>query len=390
MTQPTVGESTLYLSAGFKKALVCTVLFSLTGFAVATGCPAVEDSIWESGITGSQSALSSALQTMVQSVSTSASEDQQRIQSALHVLTEQINTSSNNSSQVNLAAKQASANLAVEIDNRKAVMNAIDTYGPATGQGFDPCGENDRSKNVAVAVGEASNDMQDKVTREVDAAPGRFVADPGTVVAQRLQVDKGAYCTADEARAGLCLTAGALAGKDVDAANFFTTSAAGSDLDNAKSAFLNNMLGVPDRALSAKAAQTPAGIAYLEQKRDKDAIASVAAASLKTIQSWNESRSGSGTDTQSVMGALSSKIDTYSGGQNYDTWAQTQASQNERGLLIEYAKMSATQLYVAYLKYQSGEREEAVEAARVALLASNMPSGNAQVINANTRQKVAP
>ncbi|CAE6794867.1 hypothetical protein R70006_05024 [Paraburkholderia domus] len=377
------------MSPAFRKATVCTVLFSVTGLAVGSGCPAVVDSIWESGMSAAQGAVASSIVAMVQSVEGSEAFNAQRVQGALRVLNEQINTSSNNSSNVVLNAKQATANLQVEIDNRTQVMKAIDSYGPSTGQGFDPCGEQVRSQNVAVALGEASNDMQEKVTREIDAAPGRFVSSPGAVVAQRLQAVKSTYCTADEAKAGLCAAAAPMAGMDVSGANFFTSATAGSAQDTAKSAMLNNLFGVPDQALGASSAQLPAGQAYLDQKRSKDAIASVAAASLKTIQAWTSSRSGSGTDTQSVMDALASKVDTYAGGPNYDSWAQTQATQSQRGLLLELAKMLSTELYEDYLFYQSGERQEAIAAARVALHASDMPTGIDAIQAASVRSKVA-
>ncbi|MBN3729402.1 hypothetical protein [Burkholderia sp. Tr-20390] len=373
----------------FKKAVVSTVLLSVTGFSVAAGCPAVVDSAWQAGLTAAQSSIAIAVQGMAQGISVARALNLERIMGSIRVLNAQISATSNKSSQMNLSAKQASANVAVEISNRKAVMQAIADYSPQTGQGFDPCGEEQRSKNIAIALGEAANDMQEKVVRELDSAPGRFVADPSTVVAQRMQLAKSTYCTADEARAGLCSTPGAMAGKDVDGANFFTSAQVGSDSDNAKSALLNNMFGTPDIALNKNTAALPAGQAYMEQKRNKDAVASVAQSSLKTIQGWTSSRGGSGSDTQSVLDALSSKIGTYSGGENYDAWAQTLASQSQRGLLVSFSKMLATDLYVTYLNYQSGEREEAIAAARLALHASDMPTGDAALQNAAARPKVA-
>ncbi|CAJ6633123.1 Uncharacterised protein [Burkholderia pseudomallei] len=377
------------MSRTFKKAVVCTVLLSVTGFSVASGCPAVMDSAWQAGLTAAQSSIAIAIQGMAQGISVARALNLERIMGSIRVLNAQISASSNKSSQMNLSAKQASANVAVEISNRKAVMQAIADYSPETGQGFDPCGEGQRSKNIATALGEAATDMQEKVVREIDSAPGRFVADPSTVVAQRMQLAKSTYCTADEARAGLCAAPGQLAGKDVDGANFFTSVQAGSGLDNAKSALLNNMFGTPDIALNKGAVGLPAGQAYMEQKRNKDAVASVAQASLKTIQSYTAARGGSGSDTQSVLDAVSSKIDTYAGGANYDAWAQTLASQSQRGLLVGFAKMLSTDLYLTYLNYQSGEREEAIAAARLALHASDMPTGDVALQNAAARPKVA-
>lgn len=377
------------MTTRFRKAVVCTTLFSVTGVTVAAGCPAVADSVWQAGMTAAGTTVGASIAAMTTAVGIARTINLETMVSAIKVATSQIKTSAENSNAMVRSAKQASANFAVEISSRKALMKTLSDYDPATGQGYDPCGELTRSKNVAVAIGEAANDMQDKVIREIDAAPGRYVANQGSTIAERLRSANGTYCTADESKAGLCQAPGVMAGKDVDATNFFTSYASGSAEDAAKSQLLNHLYGLPDVAISAATAKTPVGQAYMEQKRSKDAIASVSQASLKTIQSWTASRGGHGGDTQSVLDALSSKIGTYSGGANYDTWAQTLASQSQRGLLVELAKMGATDLYVQYLRYQAGEREEALVASRLALLASDgTGSADAAVRNADARAKV--
>lgn len=373
-----------------KKAVVGVTLLCTSGVVVATGCPAVVDSVWQSGMTAAQGTISGALQGMVTSVSQARSQNLQRIVSAIKVLAEQINTSSNNSVQVNLQAKQAAASVQADIYTYKAMSQTLVDFDPVTGQGYNPCVEEQKSKNLAVALGEADTDMQEKVIREIDAAPGRFVADRGAVIAQRMRDASSLYCTADEAAAGLCSAPGSMAGKDVDATNFFTSSASGTPQSNAKSALLNNMFGLPYSAMPASAAKTSVGTAFMDQKRSQDAYSSVAQASLKNIQSWTEARSDSGgsTDNQSVLDALRSKVETYSGGGDYDQWAQAQASQSERGLLVEMAKMMALDLSMEYMEYQSTERKEATVAARLALHASQMPSPDQAVQASNARMKV--
>ncbi len=376
------------MNLALTKSVVALALAGSATGAYAWGCPAVADSIWGTSVTGVQGAVMSAIAAMQRAMDALKTYNTQRLQGAVKVITAQTNASTNNSIQMAMSAKQARANLDVEIANRKAVMQTIADYSPETGQGFDPCGELQRSKNVAVAVGEAASDMQEKVIREIDAAPGRFVLDRGAVVADRFRQAKAIYCTADEARAGLCAAAGPMAGKDLDAGNFFASAPAGSDQDKAKSALLNHLFGVPHMALSKEAANTPSGQAYFEQKRQQDAIASVSQASLKSIQSWTTSRGGAGPDSQSVMDALSAKVNTYAGGANHDAWAKTLASQSERGLLVSLARMMATDLYMQNLRYQSAEREEAIVAARLALHASDLPAGDPKAQNADARAKV--
>jgi hypothetical protein len=209
--------------------------------------------------------------------------------------------------------------------------------------------------------------MKEKVIREIDASPGRFVTDQGAVVAQRLKDAKTLYCTADEAKAGLCGTAGAEAGKDVDAANFFTSYNQTSPENAAKSAMLNNMYGVPYQAVSKDVMATPQGRSFLDAKRTEDAVRSVSQASLKSIQSWTESKGDSSNPSDSVLTTLAKKVNTYAGGDGYSDWELSKASQSERGLLVEYAKMMAAELYMLNADYQQQERVEAIVASLLAL-----------------------
>ncbi|WP_454727851.1 MULTISPECIES: hypothetical protein [Cupriavidus] len=350
------------------KAIASAVLLSASGLAAGWGCPAVMDSVWQTGVTASAQSVTAALNTLMQTYSETRSFNGLRVQSALKVLAQQINASSEKENAVNLGAKQGVASALADLAQREAVHNTMMDYNAATGQGFDPCGEVRRSQGVAVAVGEAARDMQDKVIREFDAAPGRVVKDMGPIFSRRLQQAKGIYCTASEAAAGLCASPGQSAGLDVDAANLFTSSDVNSPQTAAKSAFLNNLFGTPRSAISADTAKTPAGQSYLDAKRNEDAIRSVSQASFKSIQAWTERR-GDGQAGQSVLDALQAKIGTYAGGDNYEEWAKSKASMSERGLLVEYAKMSATELYILDQTYQQAARMEALTAAMLALRA---------------------
>jgi hypothetical protein len=349
-----------------KKAVVGIALLTVSGAAMGWGCPAVVDSVWQAGLAAAQVQVEGALTQMYASVSNTRSINLQRLQSALKVLAKQIDTSSEASAAMNTAAKQASANFQSDLSLRKQVFNTILDFDPATGQGYDPCGELKRSQNVAVAIGEAATDMKEKVVREIDAAPGRFVADPGAIVSARLKAAKGVYCTVDEAKAGLCGSPGAMAGKDVDASHFFTSFNQVSPQNDAKSAMLNNMYGVPYQTVGKETFATPAGKSFLEAKRTEDAVRSVSQASLKSIQSWTEAKGDVDNGSASVLDTLAKKVGTYAGGDNYASWEQGKTAQSERGLLVEFAKMQAAELYFQHLEYQQMERQEALVAAMVA------------------------
>lgn len=369
-----------------KKSIVCALLLTVSGAAMGWGCPAVVDSVWMVGMTAAETSITGGITAMTQSVSNARSVNLQQVQSALKVLAKQIGTSAEQEMATNVAAKQASANFQADLSTRKAVFNTMMDYNSATGQGFDPCGEIKRSQNVAVAIGEAATDMKEKVIREIDAAPGRFVTDQSVVVAQRLKDAKGLYCTADEAKAGLCGSAGSQAGKDVDASHFFTSFHQVSPQNDAKSAMLNNMYGVPYQAVSKDTFATPSGKSFLDAKRSEDAIRSVSQASMKSIQSWTEAKGDADNGSASVLDTLAKKVGTYAGGDNYAEWEKSKASQSERGLLVEYAKMMAAELYMLHADYQQQERMEAIVASLVVLQqrAASAQRGDNKVAAADT------
>lgn len=371
------------------KAVVGAVLLSMSGIAAGVGCPPVIDSIWQAGMDSAQASVEAAITASFESISTSRTLNLQRVLSALRVVTKQISASGEQQIAADIAAKKGSASYLSELSSRKAMFNAMIDYSPSTGQGFDPCGELLRSKNIAVAVGEASRDMQEKVIRELDAAPGRLVRDQAALISQRMAAAKTLYCTPDEAAAGLCKAAGTMAGRDVDATNFFTSHDADSPEGKAKSALLNNMFGVPYQAIPKEMAATASGQSFLEAKRAEDAIGSVSQASMKAIQSWTEGRGTGAAKSDSVLDTLSKKVGTYSGGDNYAAWEKDKLSQSERGLLVEYAKMAATELYMLHAEYQQQERIEANVATLQALRARQTSANGDQFVqSAAARAKV--
>lgn len=363
------------------------MLLAAAGVSYATGCPAVVDSVWQAGMESAGEVIAQQISQLVSTVSTAREGNLQRLQSALKVLTKQVEVSGEKIAATQRAAKEASASSMVYLSNRKAILDADMNYNPVTGQGFDPCAEQKRSQNIAVAVGEANASMSEKVLQEIDAAPGRFVNRPAEVVAKRLNDARTVYCTADQKKAGFCSSEGAMAGMDADAAHFFTTYRVDSQDAKAKSQMLNYMFGVPATLPDKSVANTPAGRAYFEAKRTEDAYRSVSQASFKALQSWTESRGGNGEASDSVLGTIAAKVGTYSGGDNYAAWERAQATQSERGLMVELAKMRAFELYMRNLEYQQYERIEANLATMLALRARGALN-NGAAESAAARMKV--
>jgi len=370
----------------FQKSTVCGVLLAVSGVATAAGCPAVVDSIWMLAINAAGTTIGAGVTGLVETVSSTRVLNLQRVQSSLRVLAKQIDATSNKQTAVEIGAKQATSSVMADLYQRKAVFTTMLDYNRLTGQGFDPCGELTRSQNIAVAMGEANSDMREKVLRELDAAPGRMVKDQSAVVSQRLKDASNLFCTADEVKAGVCSTKSAMAGKDVDASHFFTSFHNQSEQGAAKSALLNNMYGVPHQAPPKEAANSAAGQSFFDAKRNEDAVRSVSQASMKAIQSWTESRGSGPNVSDSVLDALSKKVDTYSGGENYKAWEHNKLSQSERGLLVEYAKMKAAELYMLNVEYQQAERIEANMATLLALQVRAIPSNSDSKVQAAVAQ----
>lgn len=358
-----------------RKVAVGVCMFaSAGGVAYGYGCPAVVDEIWMAGVTAANMSVSAAITAATETISYWRVYNMQRVMSGIRVLTKQVRVSSEKMSAADLASKQASAAFDGEIADRKAVFETTMEYNPVTGQGYNPCSELERTKKIAVAIGEANNSMQERVLREIDAAPGRVVGDVGAVVSKRLEDARGVYCTADEARAGVCSAPGTLAGRDRDSGHFFTSYAVGTPEAEAKNAMLNNMYGVPQVAPTGDTAKSPAGQSFYAAKREYDAFRSISQATMKAIQSWTESRGVAGNTIDSVMDAIGKKVATYAGGENYPEWEKQLTSQSEHGLLVELAKKRAFQLYMSNLEYQQFEHIETNVAALVAMKARDLPS----------------
>lgn len=363
------------------------VLFA-TGTAVGAGCPPVADGVWQAAMMAASSSISGGIVALVEAVSVARAANLMLVQSTIRITAKQIEVTGEKQSATELAAKEGAANFQVELANRKAILETTMQYNAATGQGFDPCGEVRRSQNIAVAVGEANTGMPDRVMRELDAAPGRLVTNQADIVSKRLADGKALYCTPEQAKAGFCQQPSPLAGKDLDAGHFFTTYQVGSPEAQAKSALLNNMYGIPYSAPDKSVVNSPAGKSFFESKRTEDAYRSVSQAIMKTLQSWTESRSGSGDGSDSVLGAIAAKVGTYSGGSNYAAWELKKASESEHGLLVELAKMRAFELYMRNLEYQQLDLEEAALAALLPLRARGGNDGSVSSERAAQRSKV--
>ncbi|XBG33404.1 hypothetical protein ABH853_11510 [Pseudomonas sp. 13.2] len=188
---------------------------------------------------------------------------------------------------------------------------------------------------------------------ELDASPGRLVASTGKAMQQRLQEHRDKFCTAAEADAGLC-TLSTLPGGDTNAALLFEAADADSLATEARTAYIQHVIGPPDEALVKAAGATPAGETYMVQKNRKDSMLSVPAYSLSMINAANTRSTEFGGKSPNEV--LKLRVNQYFGGKEAQQWSGNLARQTQRGLLVEAAKMGGLEVWIHQQQYEQNQR----------------------------------
>jgi len=363
----------LNVSLRVKKVIVGAVMFGLAAKAAAWGCPPVIDSVWLASFVSGLTTLTNGVMGMVQSVNLQEQLNTQREMSALKVQTKQIAASAEKEVANMSQSMQALASTVVAQNQAEQTQKVMEQYGRATGQGFDPCGEQTKGREVTSAYAN-THDVVNMVRGSIDAGPGVY-KDQKAALSARLGAHKAKFCTQAEVDAGFCSGVGAAPGASLTFATMMSGSNVGDLNEDAKNAFVNHVFGLPDQPLNPAIAETPEAQAYVRDKMKRDGIRSIAATSFKTIQAMTHADpSAAPTSTnnngyvsdQSFVDAMKKKVDQYVGGDNYRVWEQTLAVQSERGLLVNLAKMAAFRLYLTSVEYDQYERMEANLAALLA------------------------
>lgn len=357
-------------------------------------------------IKASEQAIVRALDAMDKTVSTAMEFQTAALLASINTL----------SSQKALAAKQVGKSVlnntqlqttAIQQVNaaHKAKQAVID-YGPRS-TGHQVCqvlAQRTKIKETEKASERAVGVM---VSSEITARPGRY-SSRGSALATRLALHDKLYCTASQAASGLCAGEAPRAGKSLQAATMFIPSDYDSPDYRDKSAFINNMIGLPDEPLTQITAATIQGQSYADLKRRKDAIKSTAAVSLKSLQAaWSntsENEHSHGLDANVSENVANSEaaqleqagsmpsavtmtaeekekqlkkdplavqikndVNRYLGsGDEYKEWSKTLVATPERGVLQEILRVKAARLYMQSQHYKQLSRMEAMLAANVA------------------------
>lgn len=239
----------------------------------------------------------------------------------------------------------------------------------STGQGYKNCAVLAQRNQTASNQKAARDSIVTRISTEVRAAPGTY-ADPIKAQKEMLAEHHEKFCTPDQQASNLC-GSGSAPGLSLQAATLFTEAVEGTDVHQAQNALINNMVGLPDRAISERVASTPEGEKYLTEKLAKDAKISPAINSLKAIQSEFtsiKSDDAHSSDGVPVIAQFRKEVNRYLGFDNeYKEWNKALTSQEERGVLKEILQVKALKLAIGERIYRSNERKEALLASLVSM-----------------------
>ncbi|MGE8060238.1 hypothetical protein [Pseudomonas sp. NPDC089547] len=276
----------------------------------------------------------------------------EQIISAVAIATKQEALSANVVADNNRQTSEQLVNAVRAQQQNSAVAQAYLDFNAATGQGFDPCGTVAKNKSMDIAFSTMAAKAKASVG-ELDASPGRLVASTGQAMQQRLKQHRDKFCTEAEANAGLC-TLSTLPGGDTNAALLFEPAEENSLTTEARTAYIQHVMGPPDQALTKEAGATPAGETYMMQKNRKDSMLSIPAYSLSMINAANTRSKAFGDKSPNEV--LKLRVNQYFGGKEAEQWSGNLARQTQRGLLMEAAKMGGLEVWIHQQQYEQNQR----------------------------------
>jgi hypothetical protein len=356
------------------KGPICVGLLILAPMVWAICPPQFQEQMVIPGFSSATSTLTNAVTAVDDSLASVLTTESQRLSSAIAVLTKQKALMANAISTANHNVAQVTAAGLNTLDQNDRIAQARFDFGGEFGQGYSPCAVTATRQAISDRSSEVREDLPTRVQSEILAAPGHF-ADPVQAQQQEL-LNHQPFCTADQAASGLCTLGTAtssggqsLAGADLNVGTLFTPSMENETLYTAKTAFINNVVGLPDGALPPGASVNSASVAAYElAKAKKDAIVSPALVALESIKlDYSGISTGEGGSDLPLATYYDNEVKRYGGNSaESTTWAGVLSGQNERGLLIELLKIKALDLSMQEETYRSDERMEAMVASLVA------------------------
>lgn len=350
----------------FSAASVITLLVS-SSVAQAAKCVLASDSEWRGVHFSTTASLNAAFDANKNALLAQLTFSAERVISALAVDTAQNSTTGEQQATAVQRSTEAYASVVNQQMINEQITQAHADFGPE-GQSVDACGSVELVTAVVGALGNYGQHAAGYVTpARIHSAPGAAISGAESI-RSRVDLHRSRFCTESEAAAGLCASAGSEPGADVDVATLFDPAAS----DEAKDAFMNNLIGVPVTKPTGAQARTPEGALAMVKAQRAEAIRSPAIASLAAIRAINE-RGGDhhGESDQSVADALKEIVSLYGGGPGYEAWHTELGTKNERGLMQELNKLRALSMRLRTFSGDSATRTASIMAALLAAEATN-------------------
>lgn len=300
---------------------------------------------------------------------------------------------------ISVATKQSAINGSNESDNIRRTGNILVSaiksqrmtaqiaqayvdYGLATGQGYDPCGTLLKNKTMDRGFSDVKEGVN-KTISSFAAINGNMVTSVGDWEQAQVQLHRDKFCSQSEADAGLCTVSKVPSG-DTNGALFFQAADKGSLVDQAREAYINNLLGAPNSAIDRTQGKTAAAQDFLFEQNHQSALLSIPAYSLAMIDGNNTRIPTSGNKSPNEM--LLNRVNQYFGGGEAKDWMGSLARQTPRGLIVETAKVEGLQAWIKSKQIQQNDRIIANLAALV-ISAGDIQSKNGSSINGDAQRK---
>lgn len=284
----------------------------------------------------------------------------QSMTSSLKIVTKQVELASEKRSNSNEKLMETLAQVDRDLAVSKGTYQTLRDYGPL-GQGHDPCEQLKRQRDINESIGNANDEVKAIQHQAVAAAPGKY-ANPAATTSAWATARSEVYCRPELAAKGYCTARPGSEGRDTNPSVIFDQY--GSADNAAAIQYINYFAGVPNATPPKDIAKTADAMAYMEAKRQRDALASPALHSVATIKAWSS--------PDGPMKQLDTRVGQFIGGDGYKQFKVYVHSGEPRGLLVQYAKMAALELQMRYMQYEQLQRMETSLAAMSSSEASDM------------------
>ncbi|MBL8510054.1 MAG: hypothetical protein JNM52_00285, partial [Betaproteobacteria bacterium] len=226
--------------------------------ALALGCPPFSEEL-VNAYTYLMEGLQEAFQQgLFQALSSQEEGYSQQQISAIKVVASQVATAAKAQINAATALKQGELAAVAQMETTKELARITADYSAGTGQGTDPCAQLAAQRKLAMAGLQTSKVAEDMLIK-VDNGPGKY-RDPESFTRRATDMRKKMFATEDEEKLGYGSAVRdriktvdgreiALAGADTNASILFADSD-DMRIQMAKDAFLNNIAGTPDPAIS--------------------------------------------------------------------------------------------------------------------------------------------